>query len=133
MEISKYAGLFHDGSLIDIQHIADKITLSMKSAEIDEDDIHDEIILSKDDRIQGKLHLGGIKKITFDDQIFRGKLTKHYDKGRIFDFEMTKNSARLAIIWINFPPKPEVDEFSVITLEAEKFWWENIPNIKYFY
>jgi hypothetical protein len=26
---------------------------------------------------------------------------------------------------VNFPPKPEINDFSVIKIEAEKIWWEN--------
>jgi hypothetical protein len=130
MDISEYAAFFHDGSIMDILHIGDKIEFFMVSAEMDEDDLKDDIVLSKDDSIQGKLHVEGIKNIIVDKQPFLREITKKYDKGRVFDFEIEKSVIELSIIWVNFPPKLEVNEFSVIKIEAEKIWWENIPNLK---
>ena len=49
-DISKYTDFFHDGSIIDIHHTGDHMVILMASAEIDEEDITDDIILSKDDR-----------------------------------------------------------------------------------
>jgi hypothetical protein len=121
--------LFFNGSVMDIQHTEDKIELSMASAEMDLEDIENDIILSKDDSIQGKLHIEGVKNIKIDEKPFLGIIKKTYDNGKIFDFEITRNSVELSIDWVNFPPKPEVNEFSVIKIEAEKIWWENIPNL----
>jgi hypothetical protein len=130
ININKYADFFHDGSIMDIQHMGNKVEFSMASAEMDEEDVKDDVILSKDNSIQGKLHIEGIKSITIDKQPFFGEITKKYDNGKIFDFEITDNSVELAINWINFPPKPMVNEFSVIKIEAKKIWWENIPNLE---
>ena len=130
MNISNYTAFFHDGSIMDIRHIGDKVEFFMASAEMDEEDIKDDIVLSKDDSIQGKLHVEGITSVVIDKQPFLGKITKKYDNGKIFDFEITNNSIELSINWINFPPKPEVNEFSVIKIEAKKIWWENIPDLE---
>ncbi len=132
IEISKYAAFFHDGSVMDIRHTGKNLEFSMASAEMDKEDVKDNIILSKDDSIQGKLHLEGIKSIVIGGKSFLGRLEKKYDRGTIFDFELTKNSIELSIDWIDFPPKPEVNEFSVIKIEVEKIWWENIPNLENF-
>ncbi len=129
MDISKYTAYFHDGSLMDIRHVGNEIEFYMASAEMDKEDVEDDTILSKDESIQGRLHLKGIKNITIDGKSFLGILNKEYDSGTIFDFEITKNSVELAIDWINFPPKPEVNNFSVIKIESEKIWWENIPDL----
>lgn len=77
MIISKYAAFFHDGSVINIQHSGDRIEFSMASAEMDEEDIKDNITLSKDDSIQGKLHLKGIRNIIIDGKPFLGILKKN--------------------------------------------------------
>ncbi|PCI92276.1 hypothetical protein COB11_07770 [Candidatus Aerophobetes bacterium] len=130
MDISKYTAFFHDGSVMDIQHTEDKIVFFMASAEMDEDDIKDDINLSKDNSIQGKLHIEGIKRVTVDDELLEKPLRKEYDNGHIFDFEITKNSIELSIDWINFPPKPQINEFSVINVDAKKIYWENIPNLE---
>lgn len=133
MNISKYTGFFHDGSILDIQHRGDKIKFSMASAEMNEEDVKDDIILSKNDSVQGKLHVEGIKNITINGKPFFGILKKIYDDGKILDFEITKSSVELSITWRNYPPKSKVDEFSAVKITAEKIWWENIPNLESFY
>lgn len=130
MNISEYTAFFHDGSLIDIMHKNDKIELSMSSAEIDETDLKEPIELSIDDYITGKLHIEGVKTIKIDDQLLEGPLKKEYDDGQIFDFKIIANTVRLAIQWVNYPPKPEVDFFSVITIEGRNIYWENIPDLE---
>ena len=40
-DINKYADFFHDGSIIDIDHIDNKMTIFMESEEVDEEDIKD--------------------------------------------------------------------------------------------
>lgn len=130
MNISKYTAFFHDGSIINIQHFEDEIVFSMASAEMDEEDIGEDIILSKDDSIHGKLHIKRIRNIKVNKELFLGDIQMNYDYGKIFDLEIKQNSVELSIDWVNFPPKPQVNEFSVIHIEAEKVWWENIPNLE---
>ena len=130
MDISKYTAFFHDGSLIEIEHKNNKIELALSSAEMDEDDLKEPIELSNDDCIQGKLHIEGIKRVIVDDKLLDKPLKKEYDDGQIFDFEIDNNTVTLAIQWVNYPRKPETDAFSVITIEGEKVYWENIPNLE---
>ena len=129
MDISKYTDFFHDGSILDIDHNNDSIELSMSSAEMDEDNLKDPIELSNDDCIVGKLHIEGIKRIIVDDKLLDKPLKKVYDDGQIFDFEIINNAVTLSTQWSNYPPNPEVDDFSVITIEGTKIYWENIPNL----
>ena len=130
MNISEHTGFFHDGSLIEIEHKNDKIILSMSSAEVDETDLKEPIELSENDRIAGKLHIEGVKNIIVDDEVLEGTLKKEYDNGHICDFEIIDNTVNLAIRWVNYPRKPEVDVFSVITIEGKKIYWENIPDLE---
>ncbi|MBI2742620.1 MAG: hypothetical protein HYX48_01735 [Chlamydiales bacterium] len=130
MDISKYAAFFHDGSIMDVQHQGDKIEFFMASAEMAEEDLEDDIALSRDESIQGKLCLEGIISVAIGDKPFKGTVKKAYDNGRIFDFEVTKSTVELSVEWVNFPPKPEENVFSVIKIEAEKIWWENIPDLE---
>ena len=132
MDISKYTAYFHDGSLFHVLHKGNKMELSMSSAEMDEEDVGKSIVLSRDNCIQGKLHLEGIKQIKINESLVENELKLLYDNGKIFDFEVSKNSIKLDIIWIDYPPKPEIDEFSTIEIEAEKIWWETIPNLESF-
>jgi hypothetical protein len=122
---------------MEIKHIEDEIVLSMESAEIDEEEIKDyiapskvDIILSKDDRIRGKLHIAEVKNIKINDKAFSGILKKMYDYAGIFDFEIKKNTVELSIKWGTYSFDPNFNEFSVIEIEAEKIYWENIPDLE---
>ncbi len=130
MDISEYAAYFHDGLILDIVHTKDKIDFSMASAEIDEGETQGNIILSRDFSIQGKLHIEGIQSIKLNENEFSGTLKKLYDRGKIFDFEITKNSIEISIIWTDFLGNSEVKEFSIIKIKAENIWWENIPDLE---
>ena len=140
--IAQYADFFHDGAVMDIQHVGTTITLSIASAEVDEDDIifartnkndpSNDIPLSEDDSIQGRLHIEGVKKITINDKPLQGQLTMEFDSGRILDFEIEEKKVGIGVRWDNFPPKPNLlqDEYTYAIIEANKIWWENIPNLE---
>jgi len=53
----------------------------------------------------------------------------NYDYGSIFDFDIRNNQIELQISWRNVPQKPYVNDFSTIKIEAQKIWWENIPDL----
>lgn len=130
MKLQNYTSFFHDGSIFEIAHHENKMILCMASAEMDEDDNHDNIALSKDDSIQGKLHIEETRKIIINGKLFQKQLKMNYDSGKIFDLLISDNSVELSIDWINYPPKPEINEFSVIKIEAKNIWWENIPDLE---
>ncbi len=129
ISIAYYAPFFHDGSIININHYLDKIEIFMQSAQVEEEDLKDNIILSKFHRIKGGLNLENVSSIEINDILFFGKLKMLYDKGSIFDFILQEKEIELQIAWVNFPPNPNVNEFSVIRICAEKIWWENIPDL----
>jgi hypothetical protein len=90
---------------MEIKYIENEIVLSMKSAETDEEEIKDyiapsksDIILSKDDRIRGKLHIAEVKNIKINDKTFLGILKKIYEDAGIFNFEITKNTVKSSIV-----------------------------------
>lgn len=124
-----YLPLFHDGAVFNIEHINSNITIFMHSAQIHKEYLKNKIELSKYDRIKGKLHLEKIKMILINGLPFSGILKMSGDKGGIFDFLLTKNMVELQMEWVNYPPKPAINEFSTIRIEAEKIWWENIPDL----
>jgi hypothetical protein len=76
--INKYTDFFHDGSINSIDHIGNEMLIYMESAEMDEEDVKDDIVLSEDDRIRGKLHVEGIKSIKINDEPFLGTIRKIY-------------------------------------------------------
>ena len=132
MDISKYTSYFHDGSLIAIDYGKNdtELTLTMESAEVDPEDIKDNIPLAKEDRIKGKLHLKGVKNIYINRKKLSTPLKMNYDNGKIFDLEIKNNEVLLAISWRNYPPKPDTNDFSTITINVESMCWENIPDLE---
>src|SRR3990167_7330623 len=127
MDIKKYTGYFHDGSILAIQHQGNKLVIFMESAEMDEEDKLDDVVFAKDDNIRGKLHLEGVTSIIEEDI---GNLTKFEMKkviATIFDFELKENQVEFQIIWDSIPIDKE--DFSVVKIEAEKIWWENCPDM----
>lgn len=129
MDIFKYIAFFHDGLLFDIHQNADVIEFAMSSSEMNDEDIVDGIALSKSHSIQGKLHIEGVKGIKINKNPI-DSLHKTYDYGQILDFELTEKSVEFGINWISLPPKPKINEFETIEIEAEKLWWENIPDLE---
>lgn len=130
MDISKYASFFHDGGIFDIRHEGDSIEFFMTSAEMAEEDLQDDIPLSRYDTIQGKLHVKGVKSIMINKKPFLGTLKKAYESAEVLDFILTRNSVELGVLWSNYPYKIEERDFTTIEIEAEKIWWENIPNLE---
>jgi hypothetical protein len=130
MDISNYTAFFHDGSLSKIIHQNNKIILCMQSAEIALEELPGNIALSSDDRIKGNLHIVNIENIEINEKKFSDKWKMHFDKGKIFNFEITGTIIELDIIWINYPPHPNKEDFSTIKIKADKIWWKNIPDLK---
>jgi len=129
MNIEHYTSYFHDGSIIEIKHSGNKIEILMESAEITEEDIQDNILLSKRNTIKGKLHLQRIKSIKENDRVFPKIFEMKSEDAEISHFKIIKNKILFHIIWDSYPPNPPIHEFSTIEIEAEKIWWENIPDL----
>ena len=107
-----------------------ELTLTMESAEVDPEDIKDNIPLAKEDRIKGKLHLKGIKNIYINRKRLSTPLKMNYDNGKIFDLEIKNNEVLLSISWRNYPPKARTNDFSTITIDVGNVCWENIPDLE---
>lgn len=130
MNISNYAAYFHDGSIIDIQQNENEIVICMESAEMAEDDLLDDIALSKRNCLKGALHLVTPTAIWIDGHACKmEKIQMRADSGDILDFEVEANRIQLFIKWINFPPKSDIDEYTEISIEAKKIVWENNPDL----
>jgi hypothetical protein len=102
----------------------------MESAEVSQEDIDTNLILSKNDRLTGKLHLENIRSVKENDKPYFDILTMKNDDAEIFHFKIATNNIKLQIIWNSIPPMPTLQDFSTIEIEAEKIWWENIPNLE---
>ena len=127
IDISKYTSFFHDGSINDIINKDNNIILIMESAQIDEEDLKEPIPLTKDQRINGKLHIENIKSISVN-KILTKKIEKILDDGEIMDFEIDNNHIFISFLWDNYPRKPKINEYHGYDIEAEKIWWENTPD-----
>lgn len=126
MNIEKYAAYFHDGELIDIKCKSDQIIFTLSSAEVNPDEVID-FPLSAEGYIKGKIHIEKIKIIKITPRDFLGDLRMIYESGEILDLVIKPNFVELSFIWrdSNFQDKG----YFKIEIEAEKIYWENIPNL----
>ncbi len=129
MNISNYTSYFHDGSIINIEHSNSNVVISMDSAELAPQEIVDDVILSDRKTIKGKLHIEDVLSITEDGNLSIDKLTMLYDSAEVLHFEMTKNTVYLDLEWTNYPPNPDITEYSFYNIKAQRIWWENIPDL----
>ncbi len=126
MNIAMYEDYFHDGSIIDIKHSGNNIEIAMTSAEITEDL---NIPLSKYNCIKGILSIHEVDSIKCEGTQFTGEITKLYDSANIVDFHLDQNKVKFAISWSNYNPKPQINEFTILTIEAKNITWETIPDL----
>jgi hypothetical protein len=75
------------------------------------------------------LHISNISKITISDVILEGKFTTPYDSAGIFDLEIEPNSVKIDIVWDNYRPKPDTNDFWHVVIEAESICWELNPSL----
>lgn len=129
MDLSKYSGYFHDGSLINFKHEGNTIEITMSSAEIIPEHITENMPPLNKNRITGNLCLEGIRNIKINNEPFSGILKKTHDSGSILDFEVLNSKVVLGIEWTDYPPKPRKSDFSLIEIEADKVYWENTPDL----
>ncbi len=127
INIIDYAEYFHDGTLYDICRLKNEIAFYMSSAEVDLPEKRKGLVLSKDRRIRGILHVKNIQNIHLTGGYELDNLFKLFNLGTILDFEISNNAIELGVLWENHPPKPRTDEFTTITVQAGHIWWENIP------
>ena len=130
MNIVSYTGYFHDGSILEIQYVAQDMIISMKSAEMCKEDLLDDATLSENNRMKGKLHIEGIKSIKENDKNFSGIFGMKYENAEISNFDLINGNLKLNIIWGSFSPYFNTKNFSILQIEAEKIWWENLPDLK---
>lgn len=129
MNLAKYFGYFHDGTIINIIQNNDQIEILMESAEILPDWNKDNIPLSNNQTIKGKLYLKGIKRILIN-KILVNHVKLVHDDGEILRFRIDKNNKlKLLVLWSNYLPKANSAVTQLIEIEAERIYWENIPNL----
>jgi hypothetical protein len=131
MDIAKYADYFHDGCVDNIFHEGNNICFSLESAVIENpNQIVDKKYLSESNTFKGILRLHNICKLMISHKKHTGVLRMEHDDGNILDLEIEGNRFFLLVEWRNFPPKSRKTDVSEIEIEAEKIWWENIPDLR---
>jgi hypothetical protein len=129
MDVKEYTGYFHDGTLIGIKQKVNSLEIFLESCEISSDEFVDKKILSGENTLKGKLCLTAIRWIKVDDKEDKKIPWKEYDDGEILRLRIDGNKVFLLIEWKNFPPKSRTTDIGTIEIEAEKIWWENIPDL----
>lgn len=124
MDISKYAGYFHDGYVNYISHVGNNISFSLESSIIEDlDKIEDTNLLSDSNSFKGILKMSNIKSFNVGNKKYAGKFKMKHDDGDILELEIKGNKALLLIEWKNFPQKSSMTDVSKIEIEAEKIQW----------
>lgn len=126
MNIANYASYFHDGEILDITHYNNEIEMTLVSAEIDPKLIND-IRLSKDKKLKGKLHIKGIRSILNNGKEFKGQLKMFFSDNDLLHLKISKTVVLCEIGWRG-RNSGEID-FSDFEIHATKIWWENIPDL----
>ncbi len=129
MNIQDHCSLFHDGTILDIRHVNDEIIVTMESSEASEEDLISDEELSLDYRIKGRLHIDGVKQFIENEKVSTTPFQMKYEDAEIYRFRMTLDSVKFNIAWNTMPPTSPIKDFSVIEIQAEKIWWENIPTL----
>ncbi|MBM3198864.1 MAG: hypothetical protein FJZ58_06390 [Chlamydiae bacterium] len=129
MNIEKYTSLFHDGTIYSIDSTEDQVVISMESAEVDEEDIENDIVLSSNERIRGKLHLEQVSKIFDEQKGDIGDWRMFGDYADIFRFQIKGNNILFSIIWLFHKYDPAKEVFSTVEITSKKIWWENLPEM----
>lgn len=127
MDISKYTSFFHDGEIVSITHHGNNIDFFLKSAEIDPADV-DDIVLSKHNRLRGRLHVEGVKCIIENDVEFNHKIKLKMSDNDLLHLKIKDGVVFCEIGWRG--SEPFQNDFSAFEIHAEKIWWENIQDLE---
>jgi hypothetical protein len=130
INIQKYGDFFHDGRILKIQHNKDKISFALESAEIDLDDISDNLPLSTDDRLRGRLHLDRVLKILLNGKEFKGRIEMQYNHTSIYSLDMDTKIVRLFFCWEVYPVSSSLSLTPVnLEIYAKRIYWEPVPDM----
>lgn len=126
MDIARYTSYFHDGEILDIKHINNNIEMALRSAEVNVAIVND-VLLSADNRIKGKLHVVGVKLILNNGVKFNEKLKLLFRDKDLLHLKINESVVFCEIGWRG-TNLGEVD-FSDLEIHATSIWWENIPDL----
>ena len=126
MDITRYTSYFHDGEILAITHINNNIEMVLKSAEVDATIVND-VALSMDNRIKGKLHIIGVNLIMNNGVKFNEKMKLLFRDNDLLHLKINENIVFCEIGWRG-TNLGEID-FSDLEIHATSIWWENIPDL----
>lgn len=134
MNLSKYD--FHDGSVDEIEHDIEKLSILLQSAAIDSAKYNNNIALSFHRNnpphdpyfvLRGKAHFYGVTKILFDQQPFHSQFKMLAESAEILDLEFSLHRIRLFLKWENYPPFRRIEKYSEVVIVFDHMKWENLP------
>ncbi len=128
MDIKKYVGYFHDGSVISIHQDNDKIIMCMESCEILPEWGFKEYILSDSKTIRGKLIFHQVESILINDKQI-DQIERIHEEGEILKLRIYNDYADLIVVWHKYPLRESNRYFEEIVIKATKIEWENIPDM----
>ena len=117
LDLTKYE--FHDGNIIDIEHMGSKIRIAMESAEIS---AHEERAT-----IKGILKMSDVRSLEINGKKSKYGLKMGGDSGRILAFLTKDSKVHLFVKWANYPKSKPDEEYTDITIEAAAVSWEDDP------
>lgn len=131
LPISKYEKEFHDGNLINIEHKDQNLILTIISSELEPGIVEtNNIEISFDNRIKGKLHLKEITKILKWGKDFQGPLNMFSDYASIYYLKFYEGGVILSVIWERYFPRFQELKNDKFQIEAKKIYWESLPNLE---
>lgn len=126
----KYAGYFHDGSLIGLLHIGNQLKLTLISAEINEQDRFDDIPLSRDFRLKGVLILEGVSNLKVNEKPFNEPLKMESEIADIYNLEISEHALEMNLTWETYTPCFSEVMSQTVGLNFDRLHWENDPSLE---
>ncbi len=96
-KLSKIAGRFHDGTLVDIVQQNDVIEISLISSEICDEEPVDWEVLNSANCIAGKLVLTGIEQVLMNDRPLTAPLKMLWSDGEVLDSDIDAHEVTLGL------------------------------------
>ena len=85
MEIFKYIDYFQDGSIVNIQDDGKVIQFLIESAEVEKEAFEKSVPLSRENRIQGIVHIEEIEEVSLDNQMAKRPSSQAIDMYVLLD------------------------------------------------
>lgn len=123
MDIRRYTGYFHDGTLISISHTKNEIIFELESAVILDEWNVDSHLLSPNKTIKWYLIISDVSQVSLNDEKYKHPLEMKYENGEILDIEINKDQLSLLVEWTNFKTTPKQKDVSSIEIKANKIYW----------